>query len=50
MYHEPQKITIGETEFKNMSYELAIVLGRTYHFLSLFDVIYKKIDNYSRIK
>lgn len=33
-----------------MSYELAIVLGINYRLLSLFDVIYKKIDNYSRIK
>jgi hypothetical protein len=33
-----------------MSYELAIVLGITCRRLSLFDVIYKKIDNYSRIK
>jgi hypothetical protein len=33
-----------------MSYELAIVLGINSHLLSLFDVIYKEIDNYSRIK
>ncbi len=33
-----------------MSYELAIVLGITSRLLSLFDVIYQKIDNYSRIK
>jgi hypothetical protein len=33
-----------------MSYELAIILGITSRFLSLFDVSIKRIDNYSRIK